>query len=53
MTSASVALMPTIGMAPRAADVRRLAEGSAGTRQISEKFAHSYRPVKNRQLRTP
>ncbi|MFI9052181.1 LuxR C-terminal-related transcriptional regulator [Streptomyces sp. NPDC053427] len=47
MSSASVALAPTIGMAPREVDVLRLIAEGLDTRQISEKLAYSERTVKN------
>ncbi|WP_234341480.1 response regulator transcription factor [Streptomyces sp. NRRL S-1813] len=47
MTSASVAVVPTMGMAPREADVLRLIAEGLDTRQISEKLAYSERTVKN------
>ncbi|MEU8785746.1 response regulator transcription factor [Streptomyces sp. NPDC048637] len=46
-TSASVGLVPTLGMAPREVDVLRLVAEGLDTRQISEKLAYSERTVKN------
>lgn len=47
VTSASVAFVPTLGMAPREVDVLRLVAEGLDTRQISEKLAYSERTVKN------
>ncbi|UKY53269.1 response regulator transcription factor [Streptomyces inhibens] len=47
MASTSVALVPTVGMAPREVDVLRLIADGLDTRQISEKLAYSERTVKN------
>ncbi|MFH8572647.1 response regulator transcription factor [Streptomyces sp. NPDC017993] len=47
VSSASVAFVPTLGMAPREVDVLRLVAEGLDTRQISEKLAYSERTVKN------
>ncbi|MFF8787723.1 response regulator transcription factor [Streptomyces sp. NPDC015125] len=47
VASPSVALAPTVGMAPREVDVLRLVAEGLDTRQISEKLAYSERTVKN------
>lgn len=47
VTSASVAVAPTTGRAPREVDVPRLIAEGLDTRQISEKLACSERAVKN------
>ena len=51
VTSASVAVAPTTGMAPREVDVPRLIAEGLDTRQMSEKLACSERAVKNVLLR--